>query len=255
MMEQEPHDSLTSSSEDHAMPLWEHLDELRRRMIRSLIAVGLALTVTYNVSDEIVNFLEQPLLKVLPEGQQKLYFTGLTDKFFVYLQVSVLSALVLVSPYLFFELWKFVSPGLKPKEKKFVFPFVLFATGTFLVGLAFGYYLVLPYGYQFLVEFGGDSHQAMITLQEYFSLTLKMLLGIGIIFELPVVLILLGKVGIVNATFLAHHRRYAFVGAAVVGAVITPSPDAFTMILVAVPLYLLYELSILGVRFTSPRQP
>lgn len=242
----EPHDS-----DDTSMPLWQHLDELRNALVRSLIAVCAGLAVTYNFSDYIVRFLEKPLLDVMPADQQRLYFTGLTDKFFVYLQVSVLASLVLVSPFVLYQIWKFVSPGLKPTERKFVFPFVTFATLTFLIGLSFGYYFVLPYGYKFLIEFAGDSHQAMITLSDYFSLTLKMLFGIGLVFELPVVLILLGKIGIIDDKFLSRNRRFAFVAAAVVGAIITPSPDAFTMLLVAIPLYLLYEVSIVGVRLTA----
>lgn len=236
------------------MPLWQHLDELRKVLIRCLLIVGIAMCATYNFATEIIRFLEAPLLEILPEGQQKLYYTGITDKFFVYLKVSALAAVVVSSPLLFHQIWKFVAPGLKPEERRFALPFVLFSTIAFLSGMAFAFYLVIPFGYKFLIEFGGDDHQALITLGEYFSLTVKMILAIGCVFEVPVLFVLLGKFGLIDAPTLAKNRRLAFVVSAVVSAIATPSPDAFTMLLVMVPLYLLYEASIVGVRWVNPTQ-
>lgn len=239
--------------DDRSMPLWQHLDELRAALVRSLIAILIAFCVTYYYSDFIVRFLEQPLLDILPAENQKLYFTGIADKFFIYLKVSIIAAIALASPYLFYQIWWFIAPGLKPAERKFAGPFVLFATTTFLMGVAFAYYLVIPYGYKFLIEFASDSdHQAMITIGEYFSLTLKLILAIGLVFEVPVLLVLLGKLGIIDAKILAKNRRFAFVVSSIIAAIATPSPDAFTMILVLVPLYLLYEVSIIGVGIVNP---
>lgn len=240
--------------ESSRMPLWEHLDELRSGIIRSLIVVSVGLCATYTYSDYLVRFLEEPLLKVLPKDQARLYFTGVADKFMVYLKVSLLASVALVIPYLLWEVWRFVSPALYRHEKKFVGPFLILGTVAFFSGLIFSYYIVIPYGYKFLIEFGAgtvSNEQAMITLTEYFDLTVKMLLILGLVFELPVVLMLLGKMGLVRAEFLAHFRRHAFLAITFVSAVLTPSPDAFTLILVAIPLYLLYELSIFGVRWVQ----
>lgn len=234
------------------MPLGDHLEELRKRLFYSVIALGLGLIVTYNYCDALILWLEQPLLKILPEGNKHLYFTGLTDKFMIYFQVSLLADVALMSPFLIYQLWKFVAPALHSNEKRFVFPFVLFATISFITGIAFAYYIVVPFGYAFLLEFGGEQDRAIITLTEYFSLTLKLLFAVGLVFEVPVVLVLLGKFGIVNAAFLAHNRRFAVVGSALIAAIATPSPDAFTMFIVMVPLYLLYEISIIGVRLVAP---
>lgn len=235
------------------MPLWEHLDELRRGLIRSLLAVGAALIVTYQYCQPIVRFLERPLLDILPPGES-LYYTGIGDKFFVYLKVSILAAVFAVAPFWLYELWKFVTPALYRDERKFAAVFVFLGSVAFVVGAAFAYYLVIPFGYKFLMEFGSGDEKAIITLTEYFGLTLKMILALGLVFELPVLLILLARFGIVDEALLIKNRRFAFVVTSVVSAIATPSPDAFTMLIVMVPLYALYELSIFGVRWVAKSQ-
>jgi sec-independent protein translocase protein TatC len=240
------------NQEESRMPLWEHLEDLRSGLIRALVVTVLGCILTYAFIEPIMAFLEKPLLDVLPPGQAKLYYTGLTDKFVVYLKVCVLASMLLVSPYLLYEVWRFISPALHRHEKRFLIPFLTFGTVSFVLGLAFAYYLVIPYGYKFLVEFGSPDEQAIITLTEYFSLTLKLMFALGLVFELPVVLVLLGKFGIIDSDFLVRNRRYALVGSSVVAAIATPSPDALTMILVMIPLYLLYEVGIVGVRLVNP---
>jgi sec-independent protein translocase protein TatC len=244
----------TSPLEQARMPLWEHLDHLRSGLIRALIAITVGCIATYTYIEPIMRFLEKPLLDVLPAGQARLYYTGLTDKFVIYLKVTVLTSMLFISPYLLYEVWRFISPALHRHEKRFLVPFLFFGTLSFLVGLGFAYYLVIPYGYKFLIDFGSPTEQAIITLTEYFSLTLKLMLALGLIFELPVVLVLLGKFGIIDSGFLEKNRRYAFVISAVVAAVATPSPDAITMLLVMFPLYLLYEIGIVGVRMVNPSE-
>ncbi len=245
----------SNPAEQYRMPLWEHLDELRSGLIRSLVAIVLGCIATYTYIEPIMTFLEKPLLDVLPAGQARLYYTGLTDKFVIYLKVTVLTSMLVISPYLLYEVWRFISPALHRHEKRFLVPFLFLGTLSFVVGLAFAYYLVIPYGYKFLIEFGSPTEQAIITLTEYFSLTLKLMLALGLVFELPVLLVLLGKFGIIDSAFLTRNRRYAFVISAVVAAVATPSPDALTMLLVMFPLYLLYELGIVGVRIVNPGPP
>lgn len=231
------------------MPLWQHLDELRTCLIRCLVAVGLGIIVAYNFSDKIVLFLERPLLAILPTGEAHLYFTGVADKFMVYLKASALAGIALTFPYLIHQFWIFVSPGLYKHERRLVLPFVVFASVAFLSGMAFAYGIIIPYGYAFLINFGSPNDKAIITLTEYFSLTIKLMLAVGVVFELPVVMVLLGRFGLVDTRMLAKFRRYAFVGSAVLSAILTPSADAFTMVLVMVPLLALYELGILGVLF------
>ncbi len=238
---------VTNEVNEDRQPVWEHLDELRSRLIRVTIAVILATLLTYQFSERLVRWLEAPLLKALPASQAFLYFTGVADKFFAYLKVSVIAGLVLVSPYLLFELWGFISPALHQSEKKFVVPFTLFGSVSFIIGIAFGYLVVLPTGYDFLVNYGSSQEKPLITIVEYFSLTLKLLLAMGLIFEVPVVMGLLARLGILKSGMLKQYRRQAIVINAVVAAVITPTPDAFTMILVLIPLLLLYELGVLAV--------
>jgi sec-independent protein translocase protein TatC len=162
-----------------------------------------------------------------------------------------LASLMLTSPFLLYQIWTFVSPALYRQERRFALPFVILGTFSFVAGLAFSYYVVIPYGYKFLIEFGGDTDEAIITLTEYFGMTLKLMLALGLVFELPVLLMLLGKFGIISAQFLNHYRRHAVFLIFVVSAIATPSPDAFTMLIVAVPLWLLYELSVVGVWWVS----
>ena len=240
--------------DESRMPLWEHLDELRRCLIRSLLAFLVGLVATYNFCEPVIDFLERPLLQILPPGEQNLYFTGVADKFIVYFKVACLAALALTSPVLLHQAWSFISPGLRPQERRFALPFMLFGTLTFVGGLAFAYYLVIPYGYRFLIEFGSPNDKPLITLTAYFDLTLKLMLSMGLIFQMPVLMVLLGKFGIIKAALLGRYRRHAMLGIAVSAAILTPTPDAFTMLIVMVPLYLLYEVSIVAVRFVEKKE-
>jgi sec-independent protein translocase protein TatC len=233
------------------MPLWQHLDDLRKVLFRSVLIVALGSLVTYNFADKIVHFLELPLLEVLPEGQKNLYFTGIADKFFVYLKISIYAALALTSPALLFQVWRFVAPALYKNERKALLPFLGIGTIAFYIGMAFAYAVVLPSGYKFLIEFGPPTEKPLITISEYFSLTLQLMVGLGIVFELPVVLMILGRLGIVGPEALRAARPFAYVSLSVLAAFITPTPDAFTMLLVMVPLFLLYEASLILVKWVS----
>lgn len=239
--------------EEDSVPIWQHLEELRWALLRCLGVVCVALIVIFNYCDKLVHFFELPLLKVLPAGQQQLYYTGLTDKFFVYLKVSLLAALALTFPYLMYELWKFVAPALKSCERKFLLPFIVLATATLFLGFAFCYYVVIPSSYKFLLDFGSENDRALITLTEYFDLTLKLLFAMGILFELPVLMMVLAKLGVVTADTFSKYRKVALVANAVVSAIATPSPDPLSMILVMIPIQLLYEIGILAVRYVGKK--
>ncbi len=236
-------------SDELRMPLWQHLDELRSALVRVLVILALTTCAIFSFIEPVVLFLETPLLSVLPPGDQQLYFTGIADKFIIYIQISVLVSIALLSPYLLFELWRFVSPALYRNEKRFVLPFLIAGSLSFVLGISFAYWIVIPYSYDFLINFGSPTDKAIITLTSYFSMTVKMLLGMGLLFQMPVCITILGAMGFVSAKTLANYRRYAALAICVISAIITPSPDALTMVVVSAPLYLLYEISILGVRW------
>ena len=237
---------------EKSMPFMAHLGELRNRLIVSFVAVGLGFAIAYAFSNELFEWLVRPLVKVLPPGD-KLVFTALPEAFFIYLKVSLIAGIVLASPVIFYELWMFVAPGLHQKEKRFVLPFVLISSALFVGGSLFGYYVVFPVGFKFLAGFATENIKALPSIQLYLNFCLKLLLGFGLVFELPVLAYFLGKAGILNSKMMANNRRVAILLIFVVAAVVTP-PDVVSQILLAVPLYGLYEISILIVKFTGRKR-
>lgn len=235
------------------MSFTAHLSELRKRLIVCFIAVGIGFCIAYAYSAEIFDWLVQPLIGVLPPGD-KLVFTALPEAFFIYIKASLIAGTVLAAPVIFYELWMFVAPGLYQKEKKFVLPFVLISSLLFVCGALFGYYVVFPVGFRFLVGFSTENIRALPSLQLYLSFSLKMLLGFGLVFELPVLAYFLGRIGILNARMMAQNRRIAILLIFIVAAIVTP-PDVASQVMLAIPLYLLFEGSILIVRFTGRNKP
>jgi sec-independent protein translocase protein TatC len=234
---------MTDPNEDK-MPLTSHLEELRKRLVRALIAVGVAFLGCFAFKEELFRIVAQPLISVLPQGSHMIY-TGLPEAFFTYIKVSFYAGLFVSSPIVFYHIWKFISPGLFPKEKKFVAPFVITSTLLFVGGVCFGYFLVLPPAYQFFLEFSTDFLKPMLSMREYLTLTLKLLLAFGVIFEIPVFLFFMTKIGLVTPRKLAKMRRYAIVVCFIVAAIITPTPDAFTQCMMAIPMVILYEVGII----------
>jgi sec-independent protein translocase protein TatC len=237
---------------DRQMPFTAHLAELRNRLIICLVAVGVGFAVAYAFSAQIFDWLVQPLVKVLPPGD-KLVFTALPEAFFIYLKASLIAGIVLASPVIFYELWLFVAPGLYQKEKRFVLPFVLISTLLFVTGALFGYYVIFPVGFRFLVGFSTENIRALPSLQLYLTFCLKLLLGFGLVFEFPVLAYFLGRAGIITSGLMAKNRRIAILLIFVIAAVLTP-PDVVSQILLAVPLYLLFEVSILIVKVTGRKK-
>lgn len=225
-----------------------HLGELRGMIIRISYALILGFCVAYAFSDSLISFMELPLLKVLPPGEQHLYYMGLMEKFFIYMKWSLYFGAFGVSPYIFYQVWGFLKPGLFEREKKVIRPFFIIAFFTFLAGVIFSYSLVLPYTFKFLIEFGAKTEKPMINLSQYFSLAAQLILSTALLFELPVVVILLGSLGILKPELLVKYRKHCHVGLSVIAAVATPMPDAFSMILVLIPLCLLFEGSIILIR-------
>jgi len=240
--------------EEERMPLTSHLEELRTRLMRILIVVGIGFGVCYLFKDWSFRVITKPLVDALP-AQGSLIFTGLPEAFFIHMKIAFFASLLLTAPYILFEIWGFVSPGLYSKEKKYVLPFVFFSTILFAGGVLFGYFIALPPAFSFFVSFSTDFLKPMISFKEYLGLTLKFLLAFGLSFEMPVFIFFLAKLGIVNAKMLAKQRRYAILIIFIAAAILTPSPDAISQLLMAVPLMLLYEVSIFVARFARRKKP
>jgi sec-independent protein translocase protein TatC len=225
------------------MTFLEHLDDLRKRLFLALLSVFVAIIPAYVFSKDVYNFLARPLTRYLPEGT-KLSFLTLTEPFMTYIKVSFVTALFAVSPFIFYQIWKFVAPGLYQKEKKYVVPFVLFTSVFFLGGAAFSYFIAFPFACRFFLQLGKD-FQAVITINQFFSLTIKMLLGIGLVFELPVLIFFLSKMGLVTSRWMIKNFKYAVLGIFIIAAVITPSPDMINQTIIAGPMLALYGIGIL----------
>lgn len=225
------------------MTFLEHLEDLRKRLFYSVLALLLGFVPGWIFSKEIYAILARPVTQYLPEGT-KLAFTSLTAPFMLYVKVAFLGSLFLMSPFVFLQIWYFVAPGLYQKEKKYVIPFVLMTTFFFSLGAVFGYFIVFPWACRFFLQIASD-FQPVITVDQYFGLVLKVLLGIAVVFELPTLVFFLAKMGLVTAGWMIRNFKYAVLLVFVVAAVITPTPDVITQSIVAVPMLALYGLSIL----------
>jgi sec-independent protein translocase protein TatC len=242
-----------SNMEDEKLPLTSHLEELRKRIIRILIVVSVGFFACYYFKEYLFKVITQPLMDVLPKNSHMIY-TGLPEAFFIYMKIAFFASLFLTSPYIFFQIWRFIAPGLFPTERKLVLPFVFSSTFLFLAGILFGYYLALPPAFEFFVAFSSDALKPMISFREYLSFALKMLLAFGLSFELPVFIFFMAKLGIVNAQMLRKQRRYAILIIFIVAAILTPSPDAFSQIIMAIPLMVLYEISIFLAKYAGKKK-
>jgi sec-independent protein translocase protein TatC len=235
-------------STEEKSPFTEHLGELRDRLVRSFIAVGAGFGCAYFFKEKLFEILTAPLITAMGENTHaRMIFTGLPEAFFTYLKVSFLAGIILACPVLFYEFWMFVSPGLYRSEKKYLIPIVVLSIFFFMVGACFGYFIVFPYGFKFFLGFATDTIYAMPSMKEYLSFASKMLLAFGLVFELPLVITFLARMGLVSVAFLTQNRKYALLIFFVAAAVITP-PDVVTQIMMALPLMLLYEVSIIGAR-------
>jgi len=237
---------------EEKQPFVSHLKELRDRLIVSIVAVGIAFVITYNFKEAIFKFLMKPFIVVMPAGSSFI-FTTITEAFITYFKVSIVAALFAGSPVILFEVWRFVSPGLYEKEKRYMYPFIFFGSILFIFGGLFCYYFVLPIIYHFFVSYAGDFVIPMPSLKEYMNMTLKMLIIFGLIFQLPLLAYYLSRAGIVNHRLLASKRRYAILGIFVVSAIITP-PEISSQLLMVIPMWGLYEVSIIIARFFGKKE-
>ena len=224
------------------MSFLDHLDELRKRLVRIVAYLGIGLIACFYFSKDIYNFIAVPLTSVLPAGTKPI-FTNLTDPFTLYIKVALLAGVFVTIPFTLYEVWKFIAPGLYRREKRYVVPFMFSSVLLFLVGAAFCYYIVLSPTYTVLLKFGADFTPA-IKIDEYLDLTLVMLLGFGLVFEMPVVVAFLSLFGLVSAGFLWRKFKYAVLIMIVLAAVLSPTGDAVNLIIWAAPMVILYVVSI-----------
>ncbi len=224
------------------MSFLEHLDELRRRLVRIAIYVGIGFLASFYFSKDIYHFISKPLLSALPAGT-KLAYTNPTDPFTLYLKVAALAGIFLTSPLSLYEVWKFIAPGLYRREKRYVVPFMVSSVFLFLAGGAFCYLIVLPQAYGFLIGLGAD-FTPVIKIDEYLDLTNMMLLGFGLIFEMPVIVAFLSMFGLVSAKFLLRNFRYGILVIVIVAAVLSPTGDAFNLMIWSAPMIVLFLVSI-----------
>jgi sec-independent protein translocase protein TatC len=233
-------EAVTARAELPGMTLMEHLDELRKRIVRSAIFLALGFVAAWTFHDRFVGFIQAPLNRI----GKKLVFTHPMDPLNLDLQVSLVAGAILASPFILYQVWLFIAPGLYKKEKRFVIPFMAATVGLFLTGASFGYFYVLPGALQILIVDFGHNFTPMVTIEEYIGFFLSIILGLGISFELPILIFFLALFGIVSPQFLWKNIRYAILAVFIVAACICPSPDPWTMCIYAVPMLVLYLVGI-----------
>ena len=246
---------LNQDMDNTKMPLLDHLIELRSRLMWSLASILLLFIVIFPFSENVYQVLVQPLADIFEElgGQRRLIFTALHEAFFTYIKLSLITALFIAFPFISMQFWMFVAPGLYKNEKKALAPFLVATPVLFFLGGAMVYFIVMPWAYEFLLAFeleGGPGTLPIVSepkVNEYLSLSINLIFAFGICFELPVVLTLLGRIGIISSKGMAEKRKYAILISFVVAAIITP-PDVISQIMLASVLIILYEISIFSVR-------
>jgi sec-independent protein translocase protein TatC len=237
------------------MTFLEHFEELRRCLSRALIGVAIAFLASTVYLEEIMEFLVAPYVRYLPNGQQKLAYTQITEVFFLYMKVAFVTALFVSAPWIFYQLWRFIAPGLRPKERRYALPFILGTSLFFMAGVAFCYLVVLPYTFKFFFDFNKGFNN-VVTVSTFWDFEMKFLLGIGLTFETPVLILLLTRLGIVTPEFLLKKIKWAVLVAFVISAIITPSGDPVNQTIVALPIVVLYALGVgVSFLFRKKREP
>jgi len=227
---------------DEKQPFLSHLEELRRRLVICAIAIGIGFIFSYIFAKQLFSYLILPLTKVLPDDSQ-LIFTNLPEMFIAYIKVALVAGIILAIPIIFYQLWMFLAPALFQKEKKYIIPFVSFSSILFAVGALFGYLVVFPYGFKFFVSFATEDIQALPSVKQYFSFAIRLLLAFGLVFEMPVIVLFLTKIGLITPDSMKKFRKFAILCSFILSAILTP-PDVATQLMMALPIIILYEISI-----------
>ena len=233
----------------------EHLRELRKRILRSLIGIAVGMAVVGTFVERLYHWLMQPVVAALPPGRQMLVFTSAIEPMMVYIKVAIYGGIFVAAPWVLYQVWQFVAPGLYKKEKRVVVPFLAWGTVLFYAGAAFCFWLVLPAAFPAMLAFADPSILTpMLSQSEQLGIVLAMLLGFGVVFEVPVIIAFLSMIGLVSADFLAKYRRHAIVVNTLLAAIITPTGDPFNLALIAVPMILFYEIGIILARVLGKKK-
>src|SRR6201993_1121961 len=240
--------AVSERAELPGMSLMEHLDELRRRIVHSAAYLAVGFVAAYVFHERLYGYVQEPLDRL----HIKLNYTPPMDALNLYLQVSLIGGAILASPFILYQVWLFIAPGLYQKERRFVVPFMAATVGLFLTGAAFGYFFVLPGALKILILGFGQKFNPIVTIEEYTGFFLSIILGLGISFEMPILIFFLAMFGIVSPKFLWKNIRYAILAVFIVAAVICPSPDPWTMCIYAIPMLALYMIGIAVAWYVHP---
>ncbi|MBZ0168571.1 preprotein translocase subunit TatA [Candidatus Methylomirabilis lanthanidiphila] len=252
---------------DEKMSFVSHLEELRKRIIVCLAAIGVGFVITFNYSETILHLLKRPLttdlifartypfLRSVPRTGPPidLIFLAPAEAFWMHMKIALVTGLLLTLPIVLYQIWRFIAPGLLSHEKRYALPFVVLSTIFFVCGVAFCFYFVLPFSLNFLLTYKTENLKPMISIGNYIDFTTKFLLAFGLVFELPLAIGIAAKMGLVTPQYLSRNRKYAILIAFTVAAILTPTPDVFNQTLMALPMYLLYEIGILAARMLVRR--
>lgn len=243
----ETNQELEEKDEEAKMPLTEHLSELRKRLVVSIAAIGIGFIVAFNFSDRLIGLIVKSI-------NIKIVFLAPTEAFWAEMKVAFFCGLLISLPVLLHQVWKFVAPGLHPNERQYGFPFVILSFVFFLIGVAFALVVVLPFAIGFLLSYQTEWMQPMISVGNLVDFYVKFLLAFGLVFEMPLAITILSKMGVLTPAFLSRNRKYAVLANFVIAAMLTPTTDIFNMMLMAVPLIILYEIGIIGARIFGKKK-
>jgi len=238
------------------LPLVTHLRELRRRLVISAVAIAVGFAVCYYYSIELYDILKRPLVAALPPDERYMVFSGIVEPFFLYMKVGFLGGVIVASPVILQQVWAFAAPGLVKSERRWFVALVAASFIFFISGTLFAFLVVFPFGFKYLLSFSSAELKPLLSMSEYFSMVTKLLIAFGLVFQTPLAILVLARVGVVTGRQLLSWWRYALVGILVVAAVLTPTPDVFNQMLMAGPLIVLYALgTILAYVFGKKRDP
>lgn len=239
--------------EEESMTLLQHLDELRLRLKRISFAVIIGCLACYSFAEKLFDYLVMPMVAVMPD-QSSFIYTAPHEAFVTYLKVAALAGFFAASPYIFYQIWAFIAPGLYEEERKYIIPIAFFSAACFIGGGAFAYFIVFPFAFEFFMSFNTGNIQAMLKLNEYLSFSMKLIFAFGLVFEMPLFALFLSRLGIVTATMMRKARKFAILFSFILAALLTP-PDVVSQLLMAGPLMILYEISIIIAALFGKRRP
>lgn len=249
--ESPPEDNLIDGGK--VMSIFDHLGELRTRLTRAGVVVLVFFFIILGFAEKLMVFFKQPLVDALPPGANALHFTGPMDVFLVNIKISIMVSILAACPVWLYQFWKFFEPALYPKERRYILPFIIASIALFVAGITFCYGIILPMTMKFLIEMGMEVGTPIITVTDYISMLMLLLFGFGIVFETPLIIVLLAMLDIIDIDMLKTNRKTVFIIILIVSAIMTP-PDPISQIALTVPVYLMYEMAILIVRFMKRKK-